>query len=281
MNSDIFPCLWFAGNAEEAAEFYTKIFSGNITVNMLPIFHIEIFGQKIMLLNGGSQFQKNPSISLMITCSDKIEVQKYWNKLSENGTPLMPLDSYPWSKKYGWIQDKFGVSWQFYLAENSEHSQKLVPTLMFINENKGKAQKAMDFYTQTFPNSKIGNVLKYGENENNEPAENVQHADFSIDGYTLYCMDSSFEHQFNFNEGISMIVMTNTQQQTNFLWDSLISEGGKESMCGWLKDRFGLSWQIIPKKLIELLNDKNPDKVQKAQQALMKMKKIVIADLEV
>ncbi|MGZ5273935.1 MAG: VOC family protein, partial [Kaistella sp.] len=186
------------------------------------------------------------------------------------------------SKKYGWVRDRYGVTWQVYLGEK-QGEQKIIPTLMFIHENNGKAMQAMEWYTQIFPNSKIGEVLKYGDgvgSETHEIPENIQHAHFEIDHYSLFCMDNSYDHQFDFSEGISMVVMTDDQQQTDHLWNSLTAGGGRASMCGWLKDKFGLSWQIVPKKLIELMNDSDPYKAQKVMQAMSTMQKIVIADLE-
>ena len=232
-----------------------------------------------MLLNAGPQFEKNPSISFLINCASEEDVQHYWDLLSEGGMALMELDSYPWSKKYGWIKDKYGTNWQLYFGEMQE--QRLVPTLMFMHQNNGKAMEAMEFYTSTFPNSKIERVLKYKDGgENGENPENVQHAQFVINNYMLSCMDSSFDHKFDFNEGISLVMMTNDQKETDHLWNTLISGGGRESMCGWLKDRYGVSWQIVPKRLIELMNDTDPAKSQKVVQAMLKMQKIIIADLE-
>lgn len=283
MNNTIFPCLWFNGDGKEAADFYCETFGGKITTDTPVVLNVELFGQKLMLLDAGPQFEKNASISFMILCDTEEEVQKYWKNLTENGIVLMELGEYPWSKKYGWVRDRFGVTWQLYLGRNQD-DQKLVPSLMFIHQNNGKAQKAMDFYTSIFPSSKIGSLLKYGDgvgNETHEIPENVQHAQFEIDGYTFFCMDNSHNHEFDFSEGISIVVMTDDQIQTDHLWNSLIANGGRVSMCGWLKDQFGLSWQIIPKRLLELMNDfDNPGKAQKVMQAMMTMQKIEISDLE-
>ncbi|KFF21595.1 VOC family protein [Chryseobacterium sp. JM1] len=283
MNNDIFPCLWFDEESKEAAEFYCQVFDGKITADTPVVMNIDLFGQKLMLLNGGPHFKKNPSISFMVICETEDEVQKYWDQLMEGGVALMALDTYSWSKKYGWVQDKYGATWQVFLADKPE-SQKIVPTMMFIHENNGKAMQAMEFYTKTFPNSGIGNILKYGDGGEghpiSEPAENIQHAQFMIDGYSFFCMDNSYDHQFDFNEGISIVIMTDDQQETDHLWNTLTSEGGRESMCGWLKDKYGLSWQIVPKRLIELMNDSDQLKAQKVVQAMMKMQKIVVEDLE-
>ena len=282
MNNDIFPCLWYDGDAKPSADFYCEVFGGKITVDSPVVINIELFGQRLMLLNGGPQFEKNASVSFMVLCETEEEVDKYWKPLSEGGMVLMELGEYPWSKKYGWVRDKFGVTWQVYLG--MQGNQKIIPTLMYIHQNNGKAMEAMELYTGIFPNSKIESVLKYGEgvgNETHEVPENVQHAAFTLDNYTFFCMDNSYDHKFDFNEGISMVVMTDSQEETDHLWNSLTADGGQQSMCGWLKDKFGLSWQIVPKRLLELMNDfNNPQKAQNVVEAMLQMKKIVIADLE-
>lgn len=283
MNNNIFPCLWYDEDAKESAEFYCKIFDGKVTADTPVVMNIELFGQKLMLLNGGPQFKKNASVSFMVICETENEVQKYWDQLSDGGLVLMPLDSYSWSKKYGWVQDKYGVTWQIFLGEKVS-DQKIIPTLMFIHQNNGKAIEAMELYTKTFPNSRIGNILRYGDGSEGHPApeppENIQHAHFEIDGYSLFCMDNSYDHQFDFNEAISMVVMTDNQEQTDTYWNTLTADGGRESMCGWLKDKFGFSWQIVPKRLIQLMSDSDQEKAQKVVQAMMKMQKISIEDLE-
>ncbi|MBW7674820.1 VOC family protein [Chryseobacterium chendengshani] len=282
MNNNIFPCLWYDGDGKESAEFYCKVFKGTITADTPVVLNIELFGQKLMLLNGGPQFKKNASVSFTVICDTEDEVQNYWDQLLDGGIALMPLDSYPWSKKYGWIRDKFGVTWQIYLGDQ-QSDQKIIPTLMFIQQNNGRAMEAMEFYTDIFPNSKIGSVLKYGDgvgDETHELPENVQHAHFEINGYSFFCMDNSHDHQFDFNEGISIVVMTDDQEETDHLWNSLTQNGGRESMCGWLKDKFGFSWQIVPKKLIQLMSGQDQERAQKVVQAMMKMQKIVIEDLE-
>lgn len=282
MNNDIFPCLWHNEDAKQAAEFYCKVFNGTITADTPVVLNIELFGQKLMLLNGGPQFEKNASVSFMVLCETEEEVQSYWNQLSDGGIVLMEIGEYPWSKKYGWVRDKFGTTWQLYLGEK-QGEQRMIPTLMFIHQNNGKAMEAMELYTEIFPNSKIGGVLKYGDgigNETHEVPENVQHAHFEIDGYSFFCMDNSYDHKFDFNEGISMVIMIDNQEETDHLWNSLTENGGRESMCGWLKDKYGMNWQIVPKKLIQLMSDPNQEKAQKVVQAMMKMRKIVIQELE-
>jgi len=279
MNNNIFPCILFNGDAKKSADFYCKIFGGKITADTQIVINIELFGQTIMLLNGPEK-EKNPSVSFMVICETEDEVQKYWEQLKDGGTALMDLGTYPWSKKYGWIRDRYGVTWQLFLGEKT-NEQKLVPTLMFIHQNNGKAAEAMEFYTKTFPNSTIGNISKYKDGgESGEDPEHIMHAHFTIDGYNMFCMDNSYDHQFDFNEGISMVVMTDSQEETDYFWNSLSGEGGSEEVCGWVKDKYGLSWQIFPRQSMRLISDPDKEKVNKVIQAIMKMKNIIIKDLE-
>lgn len=283
MNNNIFPCLWFNGDGKEAADFYCETFGGKITADTPVVLNIELFGQKLMFLNAGPQFEKNASISFTILCETENELHNYWKQLSQNGTVIKDLGEYSGSKLYGSILDQFGVTWQLYLSE-IQNDQKIIPTLTFAHQNNGKAKAAIEFYTSIFPHSKIGRILKYGDkvgNDHSEISGNVQHADFKIDDYSLFVLDRSDDQPFDFNEGISIVVMTDDQIQTDHLWDSLLINGGRASMCGWLKDQFGISWQIVPKRLLELMNDfDQPAKAQKVVEAMMSMQKIEIETLE-
>lgn len=282
MKNNIFPCLWFNGDGRNAADFYCQTFAGKISVDAEYVINIELFGQKLMILDAGPQFEKNASISFMVLCESEEEVNSYWQALAEDGLVLMELGEYPWSKKYGWVRDRYGVTWQIYLGEK-QGTQKMIPTLMFLHENNGRAKEAMEFYTQTFPSSQMGRILKYGDgvgNESHEVPENIQHAHFELDGYSFFCMDSSHDHKFDFSEGISIVVMTDNQEETDRLWNALALDGGQESMCGWLKDKFGVSWQIVPKRLLELMNGSDRERGANVAQAMMQMRKIEIAELE-
>lgn len=281
MKNNIFPCLWFDTEGNAAAKFYTEIFGGKITVDTPSVINFELFGQRFMILNAGPQFEKNASISFMVLCETEDEVERFWKPLADGGMVLMELGEYPWSKKYGWVRDRFGVTWQVFLGEK-QGEQRIIPTMMFIHQNDGKAMQAMEFFTQIFQDSKIGGVMKYGEegNETHDIAGNVQHAHFEIDGYSFFCMDNSYDHKFDFNEAISIVVMTDDQEETDHLWNSLTANGGRPSMCGWLKDQYGVSWQIVPKKLIELMNHSDLFRAKKVVEKMMTMQKIDIADLE-
>ncbi|WP_448103877.1 VOC family protein [Pedobacter panaciterrae] len=278
MKNLIYPCLTIRGKIAEASDFYIQTFGeGKISQTSPFVIQIELSGQKFMLLNDGPTSSPNPSISFMVICESEEETERYWNKLMEGGSALMALDSYDWSPKYGWVQDKYGVSWQVYTGDKSQTPQKFCPTLMFTGDNAGKAEKAVHFYTDLFPQSNIQGVLKYSK-EDDDNEEFVKHAQFKIKDFVAMAMDSSANHGFGFTDAISLVVECENQEEIDKYWGQLTANGGKEVACGWLTDPFGISWQIIPKALSKLVSD--PVRGQRVMGALMKMKKLIIADLE-
>ena len=151
--------------------------------------------------------------------------------------------------------------------------QAITPFLWY----DGKAEEAIKLYTSVFPNSKILSIEYWGAGTP-FPANQVKTGTFILNGVQFYAFDAG--PQFKFTEAISFYIDCDTQEDVDHYWNKLTADGGAESMCGWLKDKFGISWQVVPKALPQLLNDKRPGVAQKAMQAMMKMKKIVIADLE-
>ncbi|WP_300564514.1 VOC family protein [Flavobacterium sp.] len=276
MKKPIYPCLWFDGQAKEAAEFYCTVFPNSTSKeenSFVALF--ESAGQKFMCLNGGPNFKINPSISFFVVCETEEELDSIWSKLLEGGPILMALDKYPWSEKYGWIQDKFGVNWQLSFGKLADVGQKFTPALMFTQNQHGNAEKAVNFYTSVFENSSIRGILKYDDNEPVE-AGKVKHAQFQLDKTVFMAMDGGMAHDFKFNEAVSFVVSCKDQAEVDYYWDKL-TEGGEESMCGWLKDQFGVSWQIVPEILEELMSD--PERFPRVMQAFMQMKKFDIATL--
>ncbi len=278
MNNKIFPCLWFDGKAKEAAEFYCNIFENSkITADTPMVVNFEILGKKIMGLNGGPMFTITPAISLFINCKDDIEIVHYWNKLIVGGIAIMPINKYPWAEKYGWVKDKFGITWQLMIGAIDSHPQKINCSLLFVNDQFGNAKKAIDFYTKIFPNSTIHHQELYTANEP-APEGYLKFGHFTINGETFSAMDGSGNHDFTFSEGLSITVNCENQEEIDFYWEKLIENGGKESRCGWLKDKFGVSWQIVPSMLGMLLS--NPEKSERILHVLMKSKKFIIEELE-
>jgi predicted 3-demethylubiquinone-9 3-methyltransferase (glyoxalase superfamily) len=279
MNNKIYPCLWFDGQAKAAAEFYCSVFDNSkITTDSPMVVAFEICGKKFIGLNGGPMFKINPSISFFVKCKNIEQTNDTWNKLSDGGTALMPIDKYPWSERYGWIKDKYGVTWQVMVNTNSNALQSITPSMLFTKDVLGRAEEAIRFYTGLFPGSTAGMMERYPAGDTN--AGKLMYAEYNISGYDMVSMDGPGGHDYIFNEGVSLVVDCKDQEEVDYYWDNLTANGGKESMCAWLKDKFGVSWQIVPKALVELMNDKDKERAGRAMQAMMKMKKIIIADLK-
>jgi predicted 3-demethylubiquinone-9 3-methyltransferase (glyoxalase superfamily) len=293
----ITPNLWFDRQAEEAARFYTSIFRNSrigriiraskagFEIHGLPedtviTIEFEIEGQKFIAINGGPLFRFTPAVSFLVACNTKKEVDTLWKKLSEGGTALMELGAYPFSEKYGWTMDRYGLSWQVMFMGDRKIDQKITPTLMFVGEQCGKAEAAINFYISVFNHSEIGSILRYGKGEEPDREGTIKHAAFTLENLGFAAMDSAFEHDFTFNEAISLMVECETQEEIDYFWEKLTADGGQESVCGWLKDKFGVSWQASPTVLGEMLRDPDKEKVERVTNAFLRMKKFDIGELK-
>lgn len=292
----ITPNLWFDTEAEAAANFYVSVFDdGGIgsasrydapsaTVSGQPEGSImtvpfEIEGQQFIALNGGPQFTFNPSISFIVNVPATDEVDELWEYIAEGGEELMPLDSYPFSDRYGWTTDKYGVSWQINYAD-AIPERSIVPSLMFVGERCGQAEEAMNFYTTVFDGSAVGEIARYGPDQEPDEEGTVMYGEFTLEGQRFAAMDSAHEHDFDFNEAISFVVDCENQEAVDYFWERLTADGGEESQCGWLRDRYGVSWQIVPTVLTELLQDEDAEKTSRVTEAMLQMRKLDIATLE-
>ncbi len=275
MKNQLYPCLWFDGKAKEAAAYYASVFENSKVISENPIVVMfELDRILFMGLNGGPQFKINPSISFFVYCESVEEVDKKWKLLSEGGGVMMALDKYSWNDKYGWCHDKYGVNWQLMLHDSV--GQKIVPSFMFTQQQSGKAEEAINFYISLFKNSEVQLISRYGKGEGDVEGH-INHARFTLNGQEFVAMESSGPHAFTFNEGVSIVVPCDNQEEIDFYWSKL-SEGGKESQCGWLKDKFGVSWQIVPAMLGKLMGD--PGKAKRVMEVIMKSVKFNIAELE-
>lgn len=268
----ITPCLWFNGNAAEAADLYCSVFSDAKIIARSPfVTELNVSGQNMTLLDGGPRYQPNPSISFYYVCETENELQRIWNGFKKEGNILMSLGKYPWSEKFGWISDKYGISWQLSLGHTAEARQKITPCLMFTGKQCGRAEEAMKFYTSVFRNSAIDELVK-----DEKDAKLVKHARFTLMGQEFMAMDSQERHPFGFSEGVSLTIHCQDQEEIDHYWN-LFTDEGEESMCGWLKDKFGVSWQVVPTILDSIMKD--PAKAGKAAQAFMSMKKLEIEQI--
>lgn len=276
MKNQIYPCLWFDGKAKDAAEFYCTVFKNTkITAENPLVVTFESAGQQFMCLNGGPHFTINPSISFYVAFENEDEIDVVWEKLLDGGQVLMPYDKYAWSEKYGWLQDKFGVNWQLSLGKMEDVGQKYTPVLMFTREQAGNAEKAIEFYTSVFDNSSVAGILRYTADDPDTEGT-IKHAQFKLGKNVFMAMDSSLDHKFSFNEAVSFVVECDTQEEIDYYWEKL-SAVPEAEQCGWLKDQFGVSWQIVPLVLKRLMSD--PERSERVVQAFMKMKKFDIETL--
>ncbi|NEU07190.1 hypothetical protein GZH53_02595 [Flavihumibacter sp. R14] len=278
----ITPFLWFDGKAEEAMKFYIDVFKNSRIVSTMPgpdgsimSGTFELNGQEFIAFNAGPMFTFTPAISFFVTCDSKDEIDQLWAKLSADGSVFMALDEYPFSKRYGWLGDKFGISWQLMLSDSS---QQISPSLLFVGKQHGKAEEAMKFYTSILPNSHIVQIERYDEKDK-DPTGTVKYASFYLNGQNFIAMDSSLDHQFTFSAAISFFIKCRTQEQIDEYWEKL-SLGGEEQRCGWVQDRYGVSWQIVPPVLGEMLDDPDRKRANRVMDAMLKMDKIIIKDLE-
>ena len=284
----IIPHLWFDKEAEEASKFYMSLLEGsklkgktilnNTPSGTVDMITVELSGQEFMLLSAGPFFKFTPAVSFLIACNTVDEVETLWGKLIENGEALMPLDTYPFSEKYGWVMDKYGLSWQVMYMGDFEIKQKITPTLMFVGDQCGYTEEAIQFYTSVFNDSKIGDILRYGEDAAPDKPGTIQHVAFSLENQDFAAMDSAHDHNFTFTEAISFIVNCDTQEEIDYYWNKL-SAVPEAEQCGWLKDKYGFSWQIAPTIMNDMMHNKDPKKLAQVTEAFLKMKKFEIADL--
>lgn len=286
----IVPHLWFNANAEEAVKLYTEMLpdssigatsrynaesakaSGQKEGSVMTV-SFQLCGQSFLAINGGPHFTFSPAASFVVNCATEEEVNAVWARLSDGGTALMPLGAYPFNKRFGWVQDKFGLSWQVLL---SDRPQKIEPCLMFVGAQNGKAGEAIRLYTSLFPNSAVLNEERYAKGEPGDEGT-LKRAFFQLRGQEFIAMDSSGPHQFGFTGAVSFLVNCETQEEIDSLW-AAFSDGGKPEPCGWIRDRYGVYWQVTAAMIGTWMS--NPKTAGPVMREMLTMQKIDIARLE-
>ena len=285
----IVPHLWYDKEAGEAAEFYVSLFENSRILSRTKIedtpsgtaelLKISLAGQDFLLISAGPYFKFNSSVSFLVACETPAEVDRLHARLASGGKDLMPLGAYPFSERYVWLEDRYGLSWQLMYFGKIPIRQKITPTLMFVGDRCGKAEEAIAFYASLFPDSGVGDIFRYGEGEGPDKAGTIKHAGFTLLGENFAAMDSAHKYDFAFNEAVSLVVACDTQEEIDRLWEKLSARPEAEQ-CGWLKDRYGLSWQIVPSVLEELMTSGDRAKTARVVEAFLKMKKFDIAALK-
>ncbi len=292
----IVPHLWFNTEAIQTAEFYVAAFGNGSKITQKSLLRdtpsgdcdivaFDLAGYSFMGISAVPHFKLNPSISFMLNFDPSKDkdarknLDALWTKLSDGGKPLMPLDKYPFSERYGWIEDKFGVNWQLILTRpEGEPRPFIIPSLMFTGDKTGKADEAIDFYVSVFGDSKRGLTAPYPEGAAPEKAAKIMFAEFMLEGQWFAAMDSGHMHTFDFSEAVSLLIRCNDQKEIDS-YSGKLSAVPEAEQCGWLKDKYGLSWQVSPVAMDTMLQG-DEKRVNRVMQAFMKMKKVDLAALK-
>jgi predicted 3-demethylubiquinone-9 3-methyltransferase (glyoxalase superfamily) len=284
----ITPHLWFDSEAVEASRFYCETFPGSRVTSVVTLpdtpsgevdtVAFELFGQPFMAISAGPLFAFNPSVSFAVACETADEVDRYWQRLSAGGSVLMELGSYPFSERYGWATDRYGLSWQVSLAADGVAGQRIAPTLMFVGEVCGRAEEAIGLYTSVFDESAVDMVVPYGSDAAPNAEGDLMYARFRLVGQRFAAMDSALDHDFGFNEAVSFLVNCDDQDELDRYCDAL-SAVPEAEQCGWVKDRFGVSWQISPTDLDRMMTEGSKEQVARVTEAFLAMKRFDLTEL--
>lgn len=298
MVQEIVPHLWFDHRAGEAVDTYVRAFAplGESRVDssvVLPgtpsgdalSLAFTLAGHRFMAIDGGPYFHPNPSISFFVNFDPSRDPQArehlddLWEVLSEGGEVLMELGEYPFSSRYGWVQDRFGVSWQLILtAPDGDPRPVIVPSLLFTRERAGQAIEARDFWMSVFEDSHEGLTAPYPAGMEPDVEGTLMFGDFTLAGQWFAAADSALDHSFSFDEGVSLLVECEDQAEIDRLWEAL-SAVPEAEQCGWLKDRFGVSWQIAPAEMAVMTATGSPDQLARLTEAFLPMHKFDLAAL--
>jgi predicted 3-demethylubiquinone-9 3-methyltransferase (glyoxalase superfamily) len=299
----IIPHLWFDKEAKEAARFYTSVFPKSKIINTsllrntpsgdCDVVSFELWNHKFMAISAGPYFKFNPSISFIVNFDpllfgsfpdrDKAvrqQIDTAWDQLIDGGSVLMEIGEYPFSKRYGWVMDKYGLSWQLMLTNpEGEPRPPIIPSMLFVKSKCGKAEEAINFYLSVFKNAKAGSLHRYPAGMEPDKEGTIMFADFMLENSWFAAMDSAREHNFDFNEAVSFLVSCADQAEIDYYWQKLSSISEAEQ-CGWLKDKYGVSWQITPTTMEEMMANGSQEQIDRLTQAFMPMKKLDIAKLK-
>lgn len=289
----IVPCVWFDSQAEEAAAFYARTLPEGrvLAVSRYPgtgenpakrppgsVLTVEfsLAGRRFTALNGGPMFVPNPSLSFFVEVATADEAARLFAALEEGGTALMPLDAYSWSPCFGWVQDRFGVSWQV-MTVPGRATARIVPCFMFAGPQAGRAEAALRRWVECFPSSGVEHAERYAASEG--PAEFLKQGRFTLAGQPFAALDSHLAQGISFNEALSLHVLCVDQPELDAYWESL-SAGGSKGPCGWVKDAFGFSWQVAPEQAAGWLASDDAAARDRVFASMMGMSKLDLAVLE-
>lgn len=282
MDQFVTPAIRCNGDADEAARFYADVFREGSVVEQVPGYAatVSIHGFRISLINGGAQNAPNPSISCILNFDPLLfggeaQARAYLDELYEQlstGGVLMELGEYPFSPRYAWVRDRFGMTWQLMLTDPAgEPRPFILPSFIFGGTNHANAEEATEAWITLFDDARRGALRRYGEGGPME-AGAVMFTDFTLRGTWMAAMDSGAFHDFTFTPGVSMIVSCQDQEEIDLYWAGLSAVPEAEH-CGWCVDRWGVSWQVVPHNIAKLMAD------AATREKLLHMGKINLAGL--
>lgn len=292
----IIPHLWYDKEAKEAIQFYTSLFP-NSKINTVTTLHntpsgdsdivsFTLWGYEMMAISAGPYFKLNPSISFMVNFDPaqdtdaKTRIDEVWKKLIVGGTIRMPMDKYPFSEQYGWVEDKYGLNWQLILTDpKGEKRPFIIPSMLFVKDKAGKTEEATNFYMSIFKNSKRGAIAKYPAGMTPEKEGEVMFTDFMLENQWFVAMDSRQNHEFMFNEAFSFLVQCKDQKEMDELTEKL-SAVPESEQCGWVKDKYGVSWQISSKEMEEMMQKGTQEQIDRMTKAFLPMKRLNLAEIK-
>lgn len=285
----IVPHLWYDKEAVEATKLYVSLFDQSYIINTVTIpdtpsgsaelVEFRLANLELSAISAGPYYTFSASASLMVACETREEVDRLYKALSPGGFELMPLDEYPFSKHYVWLLDKYGLGWQLMLVEDITEHPKIRPCLLFSGPACGYAEAAADFYSSVFQDVKKGYFNYYAPGEAADSRAKVNYGEITIMGVSLVVMDHGYGADFTFNEAFSFELLCSDQKELDYYWDKL-SAVPEAEQCGWIKDKYGLSWQIEPAVLKNMMSHGTKEEIKRITDAFLKMKKFDIAALE-
>ena len=282
MDQLITPAIRCNGTVDEAAQFYADVFREGSIVEEVPGYAatVSIHGFQLSLINGGDQDAPNPSISCILNFDPLLfggeaQARTYLDELYERlstGGVLMELGEYPFSPRYAWVRDRFGMTWQLMLTDPAgEPRPFILPAFMFGGTNHANAEEATEAWIALFDDARRGALRRHEEGGPME-AGTIMFTDFTLRGTWMAAMDSGAFHDFTFTPGVSMIVSCRDQAEIDRYWAGL-SAVPEAERCGWCVDRWGVSWQVVPHNIAELMANAT------TREKLLRMGKINLAGL--
>lgn len=277
------PALWIVNELDAAVEFYTSTFREVELWSHVPglAADLSIHGRRITLIAGDDTHSINPSISGLLhfdisSMGGEEEARAYIDELYpllSAGGVLMGLAEYPFSPYFAWVRDPFGFTWQLMLTDSADATPKpfFVPAFMFGGPNHGNCEKATDYWISLFQGRRM-DMIRYGAGAELEEGA-VMLTYFELGGEVYAAMDSGNYHQFTFSPGVSLMVSCEGQEDIDRYWSAL-SKHPEQERCGWCADEWGVSWQIIPRSIGEIMG--NPAN----QKKLFAMGKIILSEFE-